>query len=628
MSETLEKNALKKIHELAYGKKDCRKELNVFKVLKNADHEIRHSSFLAWLFDPEENHGFGSEFAVEFFYNAFKVKMLTEKLKNLTDEESEAEDQIIKDWKKFKDKEFNVEGYTISDWSERFSIENFNGLHCKNDKPDTYIDTEVPARSYDKNASIEESRKGRIDIFVKGADFTCTIENKTYSVEHDDQLKTYKDFINNKYKKDKGYTNFFIYLGITKPKDFYAENSVTENHYYGYIYVSYKIVINILNDLLDKDKAVGKIDGEVKNFIKQYLVVLNEYYGNLDQDTANLCDEILKDNALAEEILEYEDNKLSAKLKNGKSVLSRYAVHLQRDINDLFIQERLREIIKEGHGHVREGKKGIISYHAGTSSKADPYATTIILENCIRDFFARKEVFAETRDTLRKYLNQIDYRAKLGIFSMLFHYGSDKDKSTACMKYICDNKESFCESIESLAKENWNILLILRVYSGGKQSEAVEFKDLPLEIIIDSKSKANDIFGKISDYDKNDFCIDTHKKSDLIKSDGSANETSPVFEMVEKVFQDKYADLKNGVKGYFERTTKEKVPYKELNIRWQLDLTYNFFNEPIITKEDREKIKKSIGEKFYEKTIKGLELFGLDKPFIGTIFINPKNDSE
>lgn len=36
--------------------------LNIFAALNATDYETRHSDFLAWLFDPRESHGTGTEF--------------------------------------------------------------------------------------------------------------------------------------------------------------------------------------------------------------------------------------------------------------------------------------------------------------------------------------------------------------------------------------------------------------------------------------------------------------------------------------------------------------------------------------------------------------------------------------
>ena len=48
--KTLNEKALEQIDKIAY-----QETFNAFKVMKNGDHEIRHSSTLAWLFDKKEN---------------------------------------------------------------------------------------------------------------------------------------------------------------------------------------------------------------------------------------------------------------------------------------------------------------------------------------------------------------------------------------------------------------------------------------------------------------------------------------------------------------------------------------------------------------------------------------------
>ena len=45
--------------------------VNVFNVLKITRAEIRHSNFLAWLLDPNENHGLKATFCRHFFYEIF-----------------------------------------------------------------------------------------------------------------------------------------------------------------------------------------------------------------------------------------------------------------------------------------------------------------------------------------------------------------------------------------------------------------------------------------------------------------------------------------------------------------------------------------------------------------------------
>ncbi len=73
----LDVNSLKRLDKWA-------DDFNLFDVLKITNMEIRHSNILAWLFDPNENHGLGDSFIKEFFtmfvkkadlsrYDAFKL---------------------------------------------------------------------------------------------------------------------------------------------------------------------------------------------------------------------------------------------------------------------------------------------------------------------------------------------------------------------------------------------------------------------------------------------------------------------------------------------------------------------------------------------------------------------------
>ncbi len=57
---------------------------NIFEILKTQTYEIRHSNFLAWLLNPNANHGLGDRFlkmflidlAVDKKSNAFNVLMV------------------------------------------------------------------------------------------------------------------------------------------------------------------------------------------------------------------------------------------------------------------------------------------------------------------------------------------------------------------------------------------------------------------------------------------------------------------------------------------------------------------------------------------------------------------------
>ena len=45
---------------------DWTDDFNLFDVLRITNMEIRHSNILAWLFDPNENHGLGDSFIRSF----------------------------------------------------------------------------------------------------------------------------------------------------------------------------------------------------------------------------------------------------------------------------------------------------------------------------------------------------------------------------------------------------------------------------------------------------------------------------------------------------------------------------------------------------------------------------------
>ncbi len=62
---------LKKIIEKS--KEEFSKKVNIFKILKLDNHEIRHSNFLAWLLNPSESHGLGDSFLNSFLNNALNL---------------------------------------------------------------------------------------------------------------------------------------------------------------------------------------------------------------------------------------------------------------------------------------------------------------------------------------------------------------------------------------------------------------------------------------------------------------------------------------------------------------------------------------------------------------------------
>ena len=396
----MSEQAMKALDEIAY-----QKNFNAFKVMRNADYEIRHSNTLAWLFDKKEkNHSFGEDVAVEFFSVACKdVKP--------------------------------------SVWRKRF-------------KGEYSVLTEVPVdpSCNDKEQEDDEKsseNKKRIDILIIGEDFTCTIENKYGSGIHGHQLSTYKSFIEDKYEKD----NYFIFLDISKPDDFDSNQE-----YNGYKLILYSAVIEILESKLKDEK-----NAHAKSFLKQYLEVLYEgqgcyNYGN--NETEKIALEIMKRSSSLTEEITYLDVGRHTKQKAAKHAFNSIRNSVQ-DKNDEVVLNHLREIIKPKRLSIKEKNENtktncLIEYHAGVRGKADPYGYVLRMKNCgVRD--------------LESYLAQIDYPAQYGDYRICLYYGLHSDKSKKWTSYAFQDIDGFCDKLDSLVEHNWSVFLEYRINNGSGQ---------------------------------------------------------------------------------------------------------------------------------------------------------------
>ena len=118
------------------------KNPNIFQILKISKNEIRHSNFLSWLLDPEGSHKLGDIFLKRFLREVFS----SDKFFDI--------DQV------------DVEGMDLS--------------------------------------KVEVLREWKnIDVLIILSDVVVCIENKVYSKEHSNQLKRYKEIIENQFPKHK-----------------------------------------------------------------------------------------------------------------------------------------------------------------------------------------------------------------------------------------------------------------------------------------------------------------------------------------------------------------------------------------------------------------------------------------
>ena len=147
---------------------DLLTEFNIFEVLGIEKSETRHSAFLAWLLDPNGNHGLGNYFVRKFLLNVTSIA-------NYHGIDTSTA--------------FDVDGWKLSDLD---------------------VETELH----------------KIDILLMSQEdgFVCALENKVSSGEHGNQLERYRDLVKREYGN---LTPMFVYLtvdGDRPEKDEDAEN--------------------------------------------------------------------------------------------------------------------------------------------------------------------------------------------------------------------------------------------------------------------------------------------------------------------------------------------------------------------------------------------------------------------
>ena len=162
-----EENAIRILEDIVYVN-----HFNPFKIMRNGEHEIRHSNTLAWLLDKKGIHYLKSNFAIEFFSKVFTDIDWSQKFENGITIDTE----ISADPKNFDN--YMNENKEMFDENERLEAE-IIGKKRKSKAKDN-------KEEYSKNQS---DKNKKIDIFIKGTDFTITIENKFGSGEHDWQCQ-------------------------------------------------------------------------------------------------------------------------------------------------------------------------------------------------------------------------------------------------------------------------------------------------------------------------------------------------------------------------------------------------------------------------------------------------------
>lgn len=305
---------------------------------------------------------------------------------------------------------------------------------------------------------IEDKR--RIDIFIKGDNFTITIENKYGSCEHDGQLKDYKERVKGKYPKKK---NYFIYLDLYKPKDFDKNNSP----YSDYKFLSYKDIYEILNEILKK-----RTNDKIKMILGDYIKVLDKKYGLIqNEEFIKEMQKISDYGKFIEHVVKLKDENLSSKEKETKYEIIAVK-NLIQNTNNSQMQNILDEIIK------KDGNDISVSPHSDKNN----YGVVI-----------RKK---DKEESLFPQLRQIDYTSGNGL-KICMHAGFCVPQSRNLIQYIENEKEKkeFFKKLNELDK-NWSYEFWYRVRNNRKQKGEIAKIVLNLDEIVSNKLSLQEFIGE------------------------------------------------------------------------------------------------------------------------------------
>lgn len=187
------------------------KNPNIFQILRITKNEIRHSNFLSWLLDPNQSHKLGDIFLKRFLREVFS----SDKFGDL--------DQV------------DVEGMDLS--------------------------------------KVEIQREWKnIDILIKLKNVVVCVENKVLSKEHSDQLKRYKEIIENQFPN---HHQTFVFLT--------PEGTTSEDESDTYEPISYEFIVESLDRIIS---VYGEsLNEQVKNYIKDYITIIKRELMGTDKLT-------------------------------------------------------------------------------------------------------------------------------------------------------------------------------------------------------------------------------------------------------------------------------------------------------------------------------------------------------
>ena len=606
--KTPKERALEALDTIVYQKK-----FNAFRVMKNGTHEIRHSSTLAWLLDKrEKSHSFGYQFALKFFSKAV------------------LEDKVAKDqWKKWLQGDYTVETEVSVD--PKF----FTKPTVSEKAPE---DESTKDENTKSSASKKPDYKKYIDILIVGEGFTCTIENKFGSSHHDHQCAIYKAYIDETYK---GYQNYYIYLDIYRQKF----DEIDSKDKDGYDWLGYDGVLDILKQLVEKEKT--NLQSETKDFLLQYIDILNERYGNYNEEVKRALDEVTADSRLAKDVFTFPNAELSRRRQDAKKIVCG-RINAIQDENDKFILEQLQQLVKEefriikekqksqkkGEEENKDEKKYFIEYHDGSASVNDPYGYKLNISDA-------QDSIGIDLSALKTFMNQIDYTSKFGIYSIRILCGLGVIQSRGWVRYAAKNAGIFYPYLKALADNGWKIKSELCVYHGLNTTGTPQHEcNIPCRIMLSrlNRKKRREILiqnlkklpqlkldksCKIKRHDYDVLAIKCAIKAlnKNTKNKGGAKYKDIIAQLKSTTFSEECAfyafisDLLGKRSDEYQKMrshiTEQKQSINLMCFPYTLTLEYQCNEKPLSLRsnEERAAFAKTLAEIYREKTIEGLNLF-------------------
>lgn len=519
---------------------EINQSFNIFKILKLQEYEVRHSAFLSWLFNPKGSHGLGQNFANNFFHECFGDS-------------------------------FDGDCSTI-----------------------TSVKTEVAIPGE------EQKKKGRrIDILIEGDKFTCTIENKYGSSEHEKQCLYYRKYIEGrrnskdepnegKYPVKDGWKNYFVFLDIEKPDNFDKEHTDT---YGDYVFIDYQAIKEILKKLIE---SKNKEELEI-TFIQHYIEILEEKYTKLSPEFEKICQEIPADDML--EIIACSENKnLSSSELLFINVVKKYYKDTKRK-NDEAVKDILLDIIDNREELIKD------DYHRKTKNNEVPYA------------YALKVFEGKNNNTLisgfeegseEDVIKTIDFNVSEGI-NIGVYAGMNAERSRRLIKFL-QTHDDFAEKIALLRNQGWECNLVCSVLK-KQWIEKHERSCIVCEVKYDF-SKTDKIH-KLQDYINNQSYNQIGVKKNI--------EVYQYFNELRKL--ECFENIDEA-----ETQLNEYIDNKEPNIKvvihWLITLDYSLkdkSNNKIynITNDNIDFVK----QEYINRTKEALNLFGLGDRYANSVFI-------